>query len=211
MKPLHDPRLDDYARRHSRPPSAELRRLERLTMRSTDLPQMMVGSLEGAFLYLLAKVVNARRVVEIGTFTGYSALWMAEALPANGRLITIDRDERTMAIARSVWKRSPHGRKIEGRLGDAPAVLKTLPGTFDLAFIDADKENYGRYWEWCLSRVRRGGLIAVDNVLWSGRVLKPKDPTDRALKRFGGTARRDPRVETVLLTVRDGVLLARKK
>ena len=114
-------------------------------------------------------------------------------------------------MARRYWAKSPHGRKIELRLGPALKTLRTLKGGFDLAFIDADKTNYGRYWEAVVPKMRRGGLIVADNVLWSGRVLKPRDASDRALRAFAARVRRDRRVEAVLLTVRDGLMLAFKK
>jgi caffeoyl-CoA O-methyltransferase len=172
---------------------------------------MQVGHLEGAFLRLLARLVRARRILEIGTFTGYSALVLAEGLPAGGRLITCDVNPETGRIARRFWNRSSHGGKIRLSLGPALQTLRALKGPFDFIFIDADKENYIRYWDACLPKLRRGGLIAVDNVLWSGRVLAPRDATDRAIVAFNKRVARDRRVETVMLTLRDGVTLAWKK
>lgn len=172
---------------------------------------MQVGHLEGSFLRLLLRIAKARRVLEVGTFTGYSALAMAEGLPPGGRLITCDIDPVVTQIARKTWAKSPHGKKIELRLGHALKTLRKLRGTFDAVFIDADKENYIRYWELCVPKVRRGGILLVDNVLWSGRVLRPKDETDRAIVAFNRYVVSDRRVEAVMLTLRDGVTLAYKK
>jgi caffeoyl-CoA O-methyltransferase len=152
-------------------------------------------------------------VLEIGTFTGYSALCMAEALPKNGRLITCEIKSQHAEIAQSFFDRSPHGRKIRLRLGPALETLANLPASaiFDLVFLDADKENYVNYYEAVLPRLWSGGLIVADNVLWSGRVLAPKKKTDRAVVRFNKHVQRDPRVECVMLPVRDGVSLIRKR
>jgi caffeoyl-CoA O-methyltransferase len=208
---IADPALEAYAAAHSTDESPLLRELARETRAKTKLPQMLVGHLEGAFLRSLVRISRAKRVLEIGTFTGYSALAMAEGLGPAGRLITCDIDSGSTAIARKFWARSPHGKKIQLKLGLALDTLKQLKGPFDLVFIDADKENYQNYWEACLPLVRSGGLLVADNVLWSGRVLKPKDYTDRAIARFNNFIRRDPRVQTVMLTVRDGLTLALKK
>jgi caffeoyl-CoA O-methyltransferase len=156
--------------------------------------------------------MGARRVLEIGTFTGYSALCMAEGLPDDGELITLDRDPEATRVARDFFDRSPHGRKIRLALGDALESLRALPASspFDLAFIDADKERYLDYYEEILPRLRPGGLLVADNTLWSGRVLDPQAATDRAIAAFNARLTSDPRVENVLLPVRDGLMLARK-
>jgi caffeoyl-CoA O-methyltransferase len=187
---------------------AELERETRATMASY---RMQVGKVQGGFLRMLVQILRAERVLEIGTFTGYSALCMAAGLPDHGRLITCDLDPEATAMARRYWEKSPHGRKIELRLGPALDTLRTLTDTFDLAFIDADKENYVAYWEAVLPKVRSGGLLLADNVLWSGRVLDPREELDFAIDRFNRHVCRDGRVECVMLTIRDGVTLARKK
>ena len=202
--------IEKYAARHSTPEQALFKALARRTWAETEIPQMQVGHLEGSFLKLLVKISRARTILEIGTFTGYSALAMAEALPADGCLITCDTDPVATALAREFWARSPHGRKIKLRLGPALKTIPKVRGLLDLVFIDADKENYSRYWELCVPKVRRGGLIAVDNVLWGGRVLLPKSATDRAIARFNRRVVKDKRVETVMLTIRDGLTLAYK-
>ena len=199
MKALISPEIESYAEKHSTPESKLFADLARATREKTSFPQMQVGALEGGLLRLLVRLTGARNVLEIGTFTGYSALAMAEGLPKGGRLTTLDIDPATTAIARKTWAKSPHGRKIELRLGPAAASLRTLKGPFDFVFIDADKENYSLYWNLCVPKTRKGGLIAVDNVLWSGRVLSPADSTDRAIAAFNKRAAADKRVDCVML------------
>lgn len=208
---ITDPKLEDYALRHSSPESALFKELVRTTHAETSLPQMQVGHLEGSFLRLLVKLLRAKKILEIGTFTGYSALAMAEGLPPGGKLITCDIDPETTKLALTHWARSPHGRKITLKVGPAAETLEKLKGPFDLVFIDADKGNYVRYWELCLPKVRKGGLIVADNVLWSGRVLNPKDEPDKAIARFNEHVLRDKRTEILMLPVRDGMTLAIKK
>jgi caffeoyl-CoA O-methyltransferase len=203
--------IEDYCLAHSCSEETILKKLAAETRKKTDLPQMMVGPLEGGFLRLLVKSLNARRVLEIGTFTGYSSLSMAIGLKAGGEIITCDINPDSTDIARKFWKQSPHGKKIKLRLGPAVQTLKTLKGFFDLVFIDADKANYLNYWKNILPRVRKGGVILVDNVLWSGRVLKPKEETARVIARFNQTIRRDKRVDIIMLPIRDGITMAVKK
>ncbi len=203
--------LEQYCEKHSSPESPVLADLVKKTYSSTDLPQMLVGQVEGLFLRLLVRLAKAKQVLEIGTFTGYSALTMAEGLPEDGKLITCDISPEYTKIAKEFWANSPAGRKIELKLGPAMETLKSLDGPFDLVFIDADKENYLNYWEAILPKIRQGGLIAVDNVLWSGRVLAPESPADRAIVQFNDHVAKDTRVESVMLTVRDGITLAWKK
>lgn len=202
--------IEEYASAHTTPESEFLKELVKETYSKTDLPQMQVGHLEGAFLRLLVRMVRAKRVLEIGTFTGYSALVMAEGLPNDGELITLDIDPKATEIAKKYWLKSPHGKKIKLILGDALESLKKLNGSFDLVFIDAHKQDYIKYWELCIPMVRGGGLIAADNVLWSGRVLNPQDESDRGIDAFNKHVKKDKRVEAVLLTVRDGIMLAYK-
>ena len=174
---------------------------------------MLTGAHEGALLAMLVRLVGARRVLEIGAFTGYSALCMAGALPADGEILSCDINPETSAIAQSFFDRSPHGHKIRLRLAPALETLAGLPDsqTFDLVFLDADKENYVNYYEAVLPRLRPGGVIVADNVLWSGRVLAPKEKTDHAVAAFNEHVRRDTRAECVMLPVRDGVSLIRKR
>jgi len=211
MKPIVAKPIADYARDHSTAPSALLDELEAHTRERCDNAQMLVGRLEGALIRLLVGLTGARRVLEIGLFTGYSALTMAEALPDDGRVVSCEIKEANAAVAREFIARSPHGRKIEIRLGPALDTLGTLDDEFDLVFMDADKESYARYYEAVLPMLRTGGLIVADNVLWSGRVLAPEKASDHALVEFNARVRDDPRVEVALLTVRDGVSLIRKR
>jgi len=206
-----NPALEAYASRHSSPEPELFRKLARATQAKTALPQMQVGHLEGSFLRLLMRLVRAKRVLEIGTFTGYSALAMAEGLSPGGRLITCDIDPDTTQIAKAYWSQSPHGRKIELRLGPAAETIQRLRGLFDAVFIDADKDNYVRYWQLCVPKVRRGGILLADNVLWGGRVLDPKDRSDHAIVAFNRHVAADQRVEAVMLPLRDGLTLAYKK
>lgn len=204
--------IENYAREHSSPASPLASELDAYTRAHLGPgSNMLIGPMEAALLRLLVRLVDARRILEIGLFTGYSALTMAEALPADGELISCDVNTETSAIARSFFARSEHGHKISIRLGPALETLSTLGGTFDLVFLDADKENYPLYYEKIIDILRPGGLLVADNVLWSGRVLKPKRDSDRALVAFNKRVTNDPRVEHVLLTVRDGVQLIRKK
>lgn len=204
--------IEAYARDHSLAPSALANELEAYTNAHCQDPQMLIGPLEAAVLKLLLRVSGARGVLEIGMFTGYSALSMAEALPADGRIVSCDINPETTRVAREFFARSPHGAKIEPRLGPALATLAELRGEpFDFAFIDADKENYIAYYEAILPLLRAGGIIVADNVLWSGRVLAPQKESDRALVAFNRHVHADTRVEAAMLTVRDGLFLIRKK
>jgi caffeoyl-CoA O-methyltransferase len=170
-----------------------------------------VGRVEGALLRILVGAIGARRVLEIGTFTGFSGLSMAEALPDDGELVTCDIDPKATAMARQFFDRSPHGKKITIALGDALETLKTLSGPFDLVFLDADKERYPDYYEATLPMLRAGGLVVADNTLWSGEVLDPQTASAKAIARFNRRVTTDPRVDNVLLPVRDGIMLARKR
>ncbi len=203
--------MEAYAQAHSEPVAPLFEQLKEETYRTMSAPQMQVGRLEGDFLRLLVRLCQARRVLEIGMFTGYSALIMAEALPDDGELITCDIDPKAEQVARRYFAQSPHGKKIRVRMGPALETVKTLEGPFDFVFLDADKESYVAYYEAVLPLVRRGGLIVADNTLWSGRVLAPKEPSDHAIVAFNAHVAQDARVEKVLLTVRDGMTLAYKR
>ncbi len=210
MKRIVPKKIEHYCAENTTPESQHLRQLAAETYANTEYPEMQVGHLEGAFLRMLVRLVRAKRILELGTFTGYSALVMAEALPENGELITCDIDPDAAEIAKRYWARSPRGKKIELRLGNALDTLKTIEGTFDVVFIDADKENYINYWEMCMPKTHSGSLFIIDNVLWSGNVLDPKDETDKAIAAFNSHVHNDKRVEVVMLPVRDGVTLAWK-
>jgi len=213
VKTLVPGKIEEYCLRHTTARDKLLRELEKYTQRHCADARMLIGPFEGALLAMLVCLTDARHILEIGAFTGYSALCMAETLPEDGAILSCDINPETSALARSFFDRSPHGRKIEIRLGPALETLTALPiaATFDFVFIDADKENYVNYYEAVLPRLRPGGLIVADNVLWSGRVLAPKSKDDRAVVAFNKHVRRDPRVECVMLPVRDGVSLIRKR
>jgi caffeoyl-CoA O-methyltransferase len=203
--------IEQYATRHTTPRPPLLQELIATTQREMgELSRMLSGELEGMLLQTLVAATGARRVLEIGMFTGFSALMMASALPEDGRLITCDVNPKTIAIGRSFFDRSPHGRKIEVREGPALDTIKTLTGAFDFIFIDADKGNYTNYYEATVPLLAANGLIAVDNVLWSGRVLDPKEKDDRAIVAFNDHVQNDARVTNVMLTVRDGLTLIRR-
>ena len=203
--------IEAYADAHCTPESPLFAELATVTRARTTQPQMMVGHTEGLLLKFLVRMTGAKRVLEIGTFTGYSTLAMAEGLPDDGSIVTCDIDPDATAIARSFWDRSPHGRKITLELAPALDTIATLAGPLDFVFIDADKTNYIRYWDACVPKMRPGGALAADNVLWSGRVLDPKEPDDRALAAFNEHVLRDTRVELVMLPIRDGITLAVKR
>jgi len=213
MIPILPEAIENYCTAHSTAPDPLLSEIERYTRAHCAMPQMLTGAHEGRLLTMLVQLSGTRRVLEIGTFTGYSALAMAAGLPAEGAIVTCEIDPEHARIARSFFDRSPHAARIEIRLGPALATLASLPPEepFDLAFLDADKENYPNYYDPILERLRPGGLLVADNVLWSGRVLDPKAASDRALVAFNEAVQRDPRVENILVPVRDGVMLARKR
>ncbi len=203
--------IEFYACAHTTNESNYLRELFKETVSKTKMPNMSVGHLQGAFLKFLVKATKAKKILEIGTFTGYSALAMAEALPEDGEIITLDINPRTTDIARLHWNSNPSGKKIKLILGKALDSLKNIHDEFDMIFIDADKINYPNYWEACVPMVKSGGCIVADNVLWRGRVLNPKDEESFALDSFNKIVLSDKRVETVMLTIRDGLTLAYKK
>lgn len=213
MKPVIAPDIEAYAQAHSQPESPIRRALREETERTREDAVMVVGPLEGAFLQMVTQLVGAKRVLEIGTFTGYSALCFAEALPEDGTVVTCEIDEEAAAVARRYFARSPAGRKIDIRLGPALDTMRTLSGPFDLIFIDADKVNYLNYYRRALDLLSPHGVILIDNVLWSGEVLKHPPPDERteAIQELNRTVAGDPRVTAVLVTIRDGVLMVRRK
>jgi predicted O-methyltransferase YrrM len=212
-----DARLQRYLVAHGARETALQRELRRVTQR---LPQagMQIGAEQGALMQQLVRLSGARRCLEIGTFTGYSALAVALALPPGGRIVCCDMSEAWTTIARRYWRRAGVARKIELRLAPALDTLDALlragrAGAFDFAFIDADKANYLRYYERCLKLVRRGGLIAADNTLWGGSVADPRNQTadTRAIRAFNRKVLRDRRVDMALVPIGDGLTLALKR
>ena len=212
MSFIVDERVEAYAEAHTTPDGELFERLAEETRAKTTAPQMMVGRIEGRFLAALVALNKARRVLEIGTFTGYSSISMASGLPADGELITCDVDPEATEIARRYMDESGHGDKIDIRLGPALETLKTLEGPFDVVFIDADKPNYKNSYEAALPLLADDGLLIADNVLWSGRVVEPGgDDSTTAIKEFNEHVAADDRVVSVMLTVRDGMTLVRKR
>ncbi|MFO1259010.1 MAG: class I SAM-dependent methyltransferase [Gammaproteobacteria bacterium] len=202
--------LERYLEAHTTPVSPLLLELIEETKRATALPNMLSGPVEGRFLSFLIKLIEAKRVLEIGTFTGFSALIMAEALSDNGRLVTHEIRKEHADIAQKYFNQSPYGHKIRIKLGSALALLPEDNDIYDFAFIDADKQNYPNYYDIVIPKLRSGGLLAIDNALWKGQVLDPQDASSKAIADTNRKASLDHRVETVLLPIRDGILLVRK-
>lgn len=215
--PITHPALADYLVAHASPAEDDvLRDLTEETHRTLpDLVSMQLTYDEGALLTMLARLVGARRAVEVGTFTGYSSICIARALPPDGHLLACDVNEEWTAVARRYWERAGLTDLIELRLAPAADTLRSLPReeTIDFAFVDADKGGYPLYYEELVTRLRPGGLVVLDNVLREGRVVDPtaQEPADRAIREVNDTIAADPRVEAVMLPVRDGVTVVRKR
>jgi caffeoyl-CoA O-methyltransferase len=213
MLSLIGPDLEAYVAAHTTREGDLFARLRAETQASLDSPQMQVGQVEGALLRLIVGLVRPRTILELGTFSGYSALAMASALPPGGELITCDVDPVATAVARRYFAESGLADRITLRMGPGLETIASLAAEgrrLDLVFIDADKPNYIHYWDAVLPLLPVGGLVIADNTLWSGKVLKPEQASDHAIVRFNARVAADPRVEHVLLSVRDGIMLARK-
>ena len=212
MLTLENEKILDYCIEKSNTPSTVADELEQYTKDNVDMSMMLVGKMEASILGFLLRAINAKRVLEIGTFTGYSALSMAENLPDDGELITLDINEETTKIAKSFWERSPHGKKITAKLGAAVEIIPELEGLFDFVFIDADKENYLNYLNISLKKLTPNGMIAIDNVLWSGSVLKEGevDQYTSAIKSINDFIGKDDSLYGSLIPVRDGIFLVKK-
>lgn len=206
------PKVEHYAETHTTPNREHLEKLAEETRQSSDKSYMMVGPMEGRLLAMLVYALRPRLVLEIGTFTGFSALAMAETLPADGRIITCEVDLRHAEIATRHIKASPYADRIEVRVGPAMNTLRELTGPFDLVFIDADKTGYSDYYQAVLPKLSKRGLLAVDNTLHLGQVVSDREvPADvAAIRQFNDLVRDDPRVEQVVLTVREGLTLIRQ-
>ena len=204
---------EDYITSHSDSEPEYLAKLNRITHLRMINPRMLSGHFQGRVMAMFCHMIQPKTVLEIGTFTGYSALSMAEGMPEDGVLHTIDYDEELESFLLDVFAGSEQGHKIKLHIGDALTEISKLNDIFDLVFIDADKEEYLAYYEAVLPKLRTGGYILVDNTLWDGKVLKPVDPKDRetiAIMKFNDFVARDTRVEKVLLPIRDGLTLIRK-
>ncbi|MGZ3864460.1 MAG: O-methyltransferase [Bacteroidia bacterium] len=206
--------LNEYCLKHSDKEDDLLNEVNRQTHLRTTQPRMLSGHLQGSFLSMIAMLVKPTNILEIGTFTGYSALCLAKGLQPEGKLITIDTNPETALLAQDFFKRSAYAHRIEFILGKAAEVIVTLPQKFDLVFIDADKKNYAKYYDLVFDKLNKGGLILADNVLWSGKILdlqKNKDEDTLAIDAFNKKIAADARVEKLMLPLRDGVTLIRKK
>jgi caffeoyl-CoA O-methyltransferase len=203
--------IERYAENHTTDHSELIKELIRVSDKNLEHIDMLSGRLVGRLLSLLIKISGARRVLEVGTFTGYSALTMAEALPDDGELFTCEYNERYENIARTFFDKSKAGSKITLLMGKALATIPTITGSFDFVFLDADKINYPSYYELILPRLEQGGIMVVDNVFWSGEVLDSESEKGRAIDELNTKIRDDDSVEQVMLPVRDGVTVLRKK
>jgi len=205
--------IDAYAEAHTTPPPELLAELAAETRETMSSPQMLTGTVEGRFLQQLVFGVQAKRVLELGTFTGYSSLSMAMALPEGGHIDTCEVSEEHAEVARRYHARSPYSDRITIHMGPALETIEQLGGEWDFVFVDADKENYGNYYEALVPRLAPAGLMAIDNTLWSGRVLDDDDDTEttRSIRELNDRIASDDRVVAVQLTVRDGVTLVRRR
>jgi caffeoyl-CoA O-methyltransferase len=206
--------LNEYCLKHSDAEDALLNEVSRQTHLRTTQPRMLSGHLQGSFLSVISVLAKPVNILEVGTFTGYSALCLAKGLKSDGKLITIDTNPETAVMAKDFFDRSAYKDQIEFILGKAAEVIPTLNYKFDLAFIDADKKNYALYYDLIFDKLNAGGLIMADNVLWSGKILdlqKNKDEDTLALDAFNKKIAADTRVEKLMLPLRDGVTLIRKK
>ncbi len=204
--------LQGYIEDHSENEPEYLKDLSRETHLKVLQPRMITGHYQGRVLSMLSKIIAPARILEIGTYTGYSALCLAEGLQAGGELHTVDINEELEEIQRRYFDRSGFGKQIHQHIGDALRIVPTLEMEFDLVFIDAEKKEYVKYFEAVLPKTRKGGIILTDNVLWSGKVIEPLAPSDkatRALLNYNAMLKTDPRVETVMLPIRDGLTLSR--
>jgi predicted O-methyltransferase YrrM len=207
-------KLDDYVVRHSEQEPALLKALTRETYQKVLQPRMLSGHYQGRILSVLSKLIRPKTILELGTFTGYSALCLAEGLDKNGVLHTIDTNEELVDFQKRYFDKSDYGAQIVQHLGSALDIIPTIETTFDLVFMDADKPNYINYFHQIIDKLNPGGVILSDNVLWSGKVIEPLDPSDISTKivlEYNRLLKEDSRIETVLLPIRDGLTISIKK
>jgi caffeoyl-CoA O-methyltransferase len=207
--------LDNYVVAHSQDEPELLQQLHRETYQKVLLPRMLSGHYQGRLLSMISKLVKPKNILEIGTYTGYSALCLAEGIQVSGELHTIDINEELFDFQRKYFDKSPYGKQIQQYLGNALDIIPQLDKAFDLVFIDADKENYTNYFHAIIDKMNPGGIILSDNVLWSGKVLettfKKEDTSTPALIEYNKLLKEDARVETLILPIRDGITICRKK
>ena len=215
MENLMLPGLDAYLEQFASPESDLLARLHQETYAKLDDPQMQLGSIAGGFLRIISRLLAPQTIVEVGTYSGYSGLCLAQGLKPSGELHTFDRNPSVVAIARRYFDQSPQAKQIHTHIGDAREELQqflanrsTQSPSIDLVFIDADKESYIAYWELLVPHVRPGGILLADNTLWGGKVLHPESASDYGVVKFNEHVKNDSRVEQVLLAIRDGIMMA---
>jgi caffeoyl-CoA O-methyltransferase len=205
------PAIQVYAEAHTSDENPLLQRIHRDTHARVLMPRMLSGHLQGRVLAMISSMIKPKTILEIGTYTGYSALCLAEGLPPDGKIITLDVNEELEERVRGYFEQSPYGYQIEYRIGNAAEIIPFLHDSFDLVFIDADKENNGTYFDLLINRLPLGAFILVDNVLWSGKVVDEKTDKDtRSILEFNKKIQQDPRVQNVLLPIRDGLMLMQK-
>ena len=205
--------LDDYVVYHSEDEPKLLQELTRETYQKILQPRMLSGHYQGRLLSMISKLIHPENILEIGTYTGYSALCLAEGLTDDGELHTIDINEELVDFQRTYFDKSPYGKQIFQHLGNALEIIPSLHKTFDLIFIDADKDNYPAYFKVIIDKLNPGGIILSDNVLWSGKVIEPLKEDDfstKALLEYNTLLKEDKRIETVVLPIRDGLTISRK-
>ncbi len=205
--------ISNYSEQHTEAESPLLNELNRETHLKALSPRMLSGHLQGRVLSFISKLASPKNILEIGTYTGYSALCLAEGLQVDGKLITIDPNEETNVMASKYFQRSAYAKQIELKAGDATKLIPTLTQTFDIVFIDADKRNYALYFDLVIDKVKKGGLIITDNVLWSGKAVMPENEMDvdtKAIHDFNKKVNEEKRVTNLLLPVRDGLMLMLK-
>ena len=203
--------IQKYISDNSQSESIILKELNRYTNSKVILPRMLSGHVQGRFLSMISKLVNPEIIVEVGTYTGYSCLCLAEGLKKNGKIITIEKDEEFASIAKKFFDRSKYKEKISLLIEDATTAIENISEKIDLAFIDADKVNYSKYYDMLFPKLKIGGLIVADNVLWSGKVTKKvSDNETQSIKNFNAKVKNDERVENLIVGIRDGIMLCQK-
>jgi caffeoyl-CoA O-methyltransferase len=208
---ITNPLVQQYAERYTSTESALLQKINRDTHAKVLMPRMLSGQLQGRFLSMVSRMIKPHTILELGTYTGYSALCLAEGLAKGGKLITIDANEELEDRVRAYFNQSAYSASIDYHIGKAADIIPTLTASFDLVFIDADKENNGKYFDLLINHVTLGGFLLVDNVLWSGKVVEDKPDKDtRSILSFNEMIQHDERVENVLLPLRDGLMLMQK-
>lgn len=207
-------KIDQYVVEHSQQEPQILQKLRKETWQKVLNPRMLSGAFQGRVLSMISKLVQPKSILEIGTYTGYSALCLAEGLTADGKIITIDKNEELVTLQNKYFEKSEYKNQIHQKIGNALKIIPTIHEKFDLVFIDADKVNYENYFHMIIDKMNSGGIILSDNVLWSGKIIEELDPKDqdtKALLDYNKLLNSDERVETVLLPIRDGLTISRVK